>query len=117
MTEHAAGGARPAHEPPPITRENDLSALQRTTVKKSVMGAMAGNAIEWFDYGIYGYLAVHLSHQIFGGSEEAILWTLFGFAVWGDVPGTATWAEVRPNSLNPVRATSPPRARAIAWNP
>ena len=65
----------------PITREIDLSPIQRRTVRKSVMGAMAGNAIEWFDYGIYGYLAVHLSQQIFGGSEDAILWTLFGFAV------------------------------------
>ncbi len=78
MTEQHA--AHPT-EPPPITRELDLSPLQRKTVKKSVLGAMAGNAIEWFDYGIYGYLAVHLSTQIFGGSEDAILWTLFGFAV------------------------------------
>ena len=82
MTEQtAAGGAPPAHEPPPITRELDLSPIQRSTVKKSVMGAMAGNAIEWFDYGIYGYLTVHLSTQIFGGSEGAVLWALFGFAV------------------------------------
>lgn len=79
MTEHTASA--PRQEPPPITREMDLSPIQRTTVRKSVMGAMAGNAIEWFDYGIYGYLAVHLSNQIFGGSDGAILWTLFGFAV------------------------------------
>ncbi|WP_405218774.1 MFS transporter [Agrococcus sp. Ld7] len=82
MTEQtAAGGAHPAHEPPTITREIDLSPLQRKTVKKSVMGAMAGNAIEWFDYGIYGYLTVHLANQIFGGSENSVLWALFGFAV------------------------------------
>ncbi|MET4098770.1 MHS family proline/betaine transporter-like MFS transporter [Agrococcus sp. UYP10] len=80
MTEQTAS-AHPESGPPPITREIDLSPVQRTTVRKSVMGAMAGNAIEWFDYGIYGYLAVHLSTQIFGGSEDAILWTLFGFAV------------------------------------
>ncbi len=79
MTEHPA--AQHPIEPPPITREIDLSPIQRKTVRKSVMGAMAGNAIEWFDYGIYGYLAVHLSTQIFGGSDDAILWTLFGFAV------------------------------------
>ena len=80
MTEHTASAQHP-HEPPAITRENDLSPLQRKTVKKSVLGAMAGNAIEWFDYGIYGYLAVHLATQIFGGTDGAILWTLFGFAV------------------------------------
>lgn len=82
MTEQtAAGGAHPAQEPPTITRELDLSPLQRKTVKKSVLGAMAGNAIEWFDYGIYGYLTVHLANQIFGGSENSVLWALFGFAV------------------------------------
>ncbi|WP_072314718.1 MFS transporter [Agrococcus sp. Marseille-P2731] len=81
MTEQTAAGGAPAHEPPPITRELDLSPIQRKTVKKSVMGAMAGNAIEWFDYGIYGYLVVHLSSQIFGGSEDSTLWALFGFAV------------------------------------
>ncbi|GAA3591595.1 MFS transporter [Agrococcus terreus] len=80
MTEQHAPAA-PDGGLPPITREHDLSPIQRKTVKKSVMGAMAGNAIEWFDYGIYGYLAVHLSNQIFGGTEDAILWTLFGFAI------------------------------------
>ena len=45
------------------------------------MGAMAGNAIEWFDYGIYGYLTGYLSSHIFGDTENATLWTLFGFAV------------------------------------
>ena len=33
------------------------------------------------------------------------------------VPGTSTRALVRPNSLSPVRATSPPSAEAMAWKP
>ncbi len=32
-------------------------------------------------------------------------------------PGVVTVASVRPNSLSPVLATSPPRAWAMAWNP
>ncbi len=32
-------------------------------------------------------------------------------------PGSATSNGVRPNSLRPVCATSPPSARAITWNP
>ena len=32
-------------------------------------------------------------------------------------PGVPTVASVRPNSLSPVLATSPPSAWAIAWNP
>ena len=30
---------------------------------------------------------------------------------------STTWATVCPYSRRPVRATSPPRANAIAWNP
>ena len=73
--------ARGRKDLPPITREIDLSPDQRKDVKRSVMGAMAGNAIEWFDYGIYGYLTGYLSSQIFGDSENSTLWVLFGFAV------------------------------------
>lgn len=68
-------------ELPPITREIDLTPIQRKNVKRSVMGAMAGNAIEWFDYGIYGYLTGYLTSQIFGNTDGALLWVLFGFAI------------------------------------
>ncbi len=33
------------------------------------------------------------------------------------VPSRATVTDVEPYSRIPVRPTSPPRARAIAWNP
>ena len=33
------------------------------------------------------------------------------------VPRLVTWTGVRPNSEMPVRATSPPIFRAIAWKP
>ena len=33
------------------------------------------------------------------------------------VPGVVTRSGVPPNSLSPVRATVPPSAWAIAWNP
>ena len=72
---------RSSRELPPITREIDLTPVQRKDVKRSVMGAMAGNAIEWFDYGIYGYLTAYLTSQIFGNTEGATLWVLFGFAI------------------------------------
>lgn len=78
---HASTVPADAGGPPPITREIDLTPIQRKTVRKSVMGAMAGNAIEWFDYGIYGYLTGHLSSQIFGGTDGSTLWALFGFAI------------------------------------
>lgn len=45
------------------------------------MGAMAGNALEWFDYGIYGYLTVYLSAEIFGAGQDGVLFALLGFAI------------------------------------
>ena len=68
-------------ELPPITRDIDLTPLQRSTVKRSVMGAMAGNALEWFDYGIYGYLTIYLSAEIFGAGADGVLFALLGFAI------------------------------------
>ena len=47
---------RPAGEPPARTREADLTPQQLRVARRSVAGSAIGNAIEWFDYGIYGYL-------------------------------------------------------------
>jgi MHS family proline/betaine transporter-like MFS transporter len=65
----------------PLTRDIDLTPDQRSVVKRSVLGAMAGNALEWFDYGIYGYLTGYLALEIFGGADDALIFTLLGFAV------------------------------------
>lgn len=73
------------HEPPPITREIDLSPAQRKQARRSVLGAAVGNAIEWFDYGIYGYLLVYISQHFFtfdsGDSALPRIYALAGFAV------------------------------------
>ncbi|WP_052460615.1 MFS transporter [Microbacterium gorillae] len=58
-------------ELPPITRDIDLSPLQRKTARRSVAGAAIGNAIEWFDYGIYGYLVVYISSLFFTFGDDA----------------------------------------------
>lgn len=60
-----------SRELPLITRELDLSPLQRSTARKSVAGSAIGNAIEWFDYGIYGYLVVYISTLFFTFGDEA----------------------------------------------
>lgn len=56
---------------PPITKEIDLTPLQKKTARKSVAGSAIGNAIEWFDYGIYGYLVVYISQLFFTFNEDA----------------------------------------------
>lgn len=42
----------PYDELPPITKEIDLTPVQKKLARKSVAGSALGNAIEWFDYGI-----------------------------------------------------------------
>ena len=68
MTIHAPG------HPPPFPAP---SALRRA------VGASAlGNAVEWFDYGIYAYGVTYISAALFpGDTEEAILFALATFAI------------------------------------
>ena len=70
---------------PPITREIDLTPLQKRRVRRSVLGAAVGNAVEWFDYGVYGYLLVYISELFFtfGEGDGALprILALAGFAV------------------------------------
>ncbi len=63
----------PGH-PPPFRK---LSPLHRA------VGASAlGNAVEWFDYGIYAYGVTYISAALFpGDTEEAVLFALATFAI------------------------------------
>jgi len=55
-----------------------------TSKSKQVVAACIGNALEWYDFGIYGFLAVTLSKLFFppGSGSAALLSTLaiFGAA-------------------------------------
>ncbi|MDV3123996.1 MFS transporter [Mycobacterium sp. 21AC1] len=48
-------------------------------------GSAAGNALEWFDYGVYGYLTIYIGYHFFSpfsddpGTQR--LFALFGFAI------------------------------------
>ncbi|WP_152978096.1 MFS transporter [Curtobacterium sp. S6] len=73
------------YEPPPITSEIDMTVAEKKTARKSVAGSAIGNAIEWFDYGIYGYLLVYISDLFFtfddGNAALARVMALGTFAV------------------------------------
>lgn len=56
---------------PAIRREADFTAEEKKLARKSVAGSAIGNAIEWFDYGIYGYLIVYISELFFTFGEDA----------------------------------------------
>ncbi|GAB3562939.1 MFS transporter [Spelaeicoccus albus] len=66
---------------PELTRVQDFTPEQRKTVRMSIVGSALGNAIEWFDYGVYGYLTVYISTVFFGGGTNALIFTFATFAV------------------------------------
>lgn len=67
-TPHAPGHPPPFREPSPLHRAVGASAL--------------GNAVEWFDYGIYAYGVTYISAALFPGeTEEAVLFALATFAI------------------------------------
>ncbi|MDV2978466.1 UNVERIFIED_CONTAM: MFS transporter [Actinomycetes bacterium ARC8] len=56
---------------PKIRSEADFTPEEKKQARKSVAGSAIGNAIEWFDYGIYGYLIVYISQLFFTFGEDA----------------------------------------------
>nr|WP_229667190.1 MFS transporter [Sphingopyxis bauzanensis] len=64
----APGQPAPFAKPSPLNRAVGASAL--------------GNAVEWFDYGIYAYGVTYISAALFpGDTEEAVLFALATFAI------------------------------------
>ena len=59
--------------------------------------ASLGNAMEWFDFGIYSYLAVTIGHVFFpSGNDTAQLLSSFAtFAVAFLVRPSAAWSSAR----------------------
>ncbi len=67
----------------PRLRRTDITVTDESAVKRAVKAAALGNAMEWFDFGIYSYLAVTLGKVFFpGGSSTTQLLSSFAtFAV------------------------------------
>ncbi|MGE0668489.1 MAG: MFS transporter [Sphingomonadales bacterium] len=64
--------ARTAHE---------LNRKVRTTERRTVIASLAGNVMEWYDFGIYGFFAVVIGRQFFP-SEDPTLSLLASFGVF-----------------------------------
>lgn len=39
----------------------------KRTLKRAITGSALGNAVEWFDYGVYSYVSVYIAHAFFPG--------------------------------------------------
>lgn len=62
---------------------DDVTLVDRSAVNRAVGAAALGNAMEWFDFGVYGYIAVTLGHVFFPGSDPTaqLIATLATFTV------------------------------------
>ncbi|MET7456019.1 glycine betaine/L-proline transporter ProP [Streptomyces sp. NPDC005574] len=67
---------------PPL-RRTDITVTDEAAVKRAVQAASLGNAMEWFDFGIYSYLAVTIGHVFFpsGNDTVQLLSSFAAFAV------------------------------------
>lgn len=64
-----ASTATAKHEVPP------------NVLRKAIGASAIGNATEWFDYGVYTYMTVHISKSLFPDGDSGLLYTLLGFAL------------------------------------
>ncbi|MFJ3336105.1 glycine betaine/L-proline transporter ProP [Streptomyces sp. NPDC086766] len=67
---------------PPL-RRTDITVTDTKAVQRAVKAASLGNAMEWFDFGIYSYLAVTIGHVFFpsGNGTVQLLSSFATFAV------------------------------------
>ncbi|WP_198084174.1 MFS transporter [Variovorax sp. E3] len=69
-------------EPHPPSQGRE-AALQAARKKKALVAAIIGNALEWYDFIVYGFLAVFIAKQFFppGDDVAALLLTFATFAL------------------------------------
>ncbi|MCX0499796.1 glycine betaine/L-proline transporter ProP [Erwinia billingiae] len=67
------------HKKPKELTVDDITIVDGDMLKRAVGAAALGNAMEWFDFGVYSYLAVTLGKVFFpGGDASAQLLATFG---------------------------------------
>lgn len=55
-----------------------VSETDNVTLRKVIIGASVGNAVEWFDFAIYGFLATFIAANFFpAGNDTAALLNTF----------------------------------------
>lgn len=62
-------------------KKEDITIVDTDTAKKAVVATALGNAMEWFDFGIYSYLAVIIGKVFFTGASGP-LQLVFSFATF-----------------------------------
>ena len=71
-----AGSAQPA--PPLIPTQSgtlqlhDITIVDRVNLRKAISAAALGNAMEWFDFGVYGFVAFALGKVFFPDASPSV---------------------------------------------
>ena len=60
---------------------DDVTIVDNNILKRAVGAAALGNAMEWFDFGVYGYLAATLG-QVFFPSQSTSVQLLYSFGAF-----------------------------------
>ena len=63
-------------------KKENVNKVDSDQTKKSIVATGIGNAIEWFDFGLYSYLAVIIGQNFFSSVENDQLKTIFTFATF-----------------------------------
>lgn len=61
--------------------DTEEQQVDESTMRRAVAGAATGNALEWFDFGVYGYFAVIIGH-VFFPTDSVTASLLASFAVF-----------------------------------
>ncbi|MDJ1133253.1 MFS transporter [Streptomyces iconiensis] len=64
----------------PRIRRSDITVTDEKTVRRATKAAAVGNAMEWFDFGIYAYLAVTIGKVFFPAGSTQLLASFTAFA-------------------------------------
>lgn len=62
-------------------KKSDVTVVDTDVAKKAVVGTAMGNAMEWFDFGIYSYLVAIISKVFYSGIDESYQ-LIFGFGTF-----------------------------------
>ncbi|PZF58765.1 MFS transporter [Curtobacterium sp. MCSS17_008] len=67
--------------PPRRLRLSDVTVVDRSMMRRAVSGMVVGNTMEWYDVGVYGYLAVTMG-KVFLPTAEPSVQILFSLGVF-----------------------------------
>lgn len=68
---------------PPRLEVDDVLVVKGRRMRTAIGGTVVGNVMEWFDFGVYGYMAIMLSQLFFQTGSESLdlILSLLAFAV------------------------------------